>query len=871
MYPWLAQAVEAGTTIVTASRRLALELRKSYDDVQIQSGLETWCTPDIHAWQDWVNSLIDDASPFHAWPTRIDMHSCAILWERCLAKHSEQPVLSFASVVRQARQSWQRLQDWQVPLESVSRAAVSADHKLFAKAAWAYQETLRNNNWIDSAQLPGLIADSLRDGNLQAPASLLLAGFERIPPFTRRVIDAMKDQGCEVRLQSSASRNASITCESFLDRQQELRAAGHWARQFLTVDPTASLAIVCPDLEVDADSTARLVREGLAPGWQYANSASRNAVDVSYGRRLADYPAIAIALLALRWIGGTLDTREVSVLLRSPIIVSSRLAGRSRLELDLRRWPDREWPASSLAAIQRTGAEDAGTEDWLRFLNRLTALHAEHRGPAEPSRWAEVFDRFLADNGWPGEDSQDSESYQLVERWRLLLAEFSATGHVTQRVSLVAAVDRLQSMASELIFQPQSQSGIVHLVGMLETSGICYDGVWIAGLDATRWPSTPNPLYLVSRQLQEDYGMPDATPRDNLEYCAAMLQRVVGSAETVVTSWSIMEGEAELAASPLLEKLAVAPGSVHVDPGWHAASLSRPDSCILLSEDNAPPLQPDELVTGGAATIQAQTFDPFSAFARGRLGIRDIPRIDSGLTAAMKGSISHKVLYALFSDLPDRAAIDGWSADEVASRIDRASAGVFASASRLLSPLDRALLELERHRLKEILVDFIHAERGRPPFAVEYVEQQFGLQKHGVSLQLRIDRIDRLDDGSLLILDYKTGQGRSLLTRDGELQDLQLAVYAAAVVSSQPVPIGGIALINVDSRSISYKGTGGSVDWDPKRKDNWDERLSRWLGLVDTAMMELASGDARVNLRQPAANARPLALLSRITEVEDAS
>jgi hypothetical protein len=348
-----------------------------------------------------------------------------------------------------------------------------------------------------------------------------------------------------------------------------------------------------------------------------------------------------------------------------------------------------------------------------------------------------------------------------------------------------------------------------------------------------------------------------------------VLQRLVRSARTTVTSWSILDGEAELAASPLLEKLQIGLGSKSesADPGWHAASLQLSDDNMSLATDDAPALRDGEIVSGGAATIQAQSVDTFSAFARGRLGIRDIPRIEAGLPAAMKGNVAHKALHAMYSDKPDSTAIAGWDVGGITSRIDRATGNVFAAASRQLSPLHRRLLELERQRLHTILAGLVDAERTRPWFSVEFVEEQFVLQMHGIKLQLRIDRIDRLEDESLLILDYKTGRAKSLLNRDGEPNDLQLVVYAAAVAASQRRPIGGIAFVNVDSRSISYKGTGGSVSWDTKRRDDWDDRLSRWLDLVDTAMLQLAAGDVRVNLSQAATRARSLALLSRISEL----
>jgi probable DNA repair protein len=865
------QSLDTGTTIVTASRRLALELRHTYDASQLQSGVKAWRTPPIYYWQDWLNKLVDVASLSHDWPLRIDPHSAGILWEKCLAKHGGEPVLSFSSLVRQAKQSWQRLQDWCVPLAAISSASGSVDQRMFAKAAWAYRETLRSNHWVDAAILPQLVTDALRTGVIIPPDKILLAGFDRISPAVQQVVDTLQERNCSVSLQESEQRTESVACQSFLNREQELRAAGNWARQFLLLRPASSVAIVSPGLEANAASTTRLIREGLVPGWQYGDVASRDAVDVSYGRRLADYPAISVALRALRWLAGSLDTRDVSVLLRSPFIVSDRPAARSQLELDFRRWPYRHWTPSELAAIQRAKSDDSDVAEWLRFLGSLTELRASRTGNAEPAHWAERFDRFLAENQWPGSANNGSHDYQLIERWRKLLGEFSATGRVSSQVSLGAAVQRLCGMASELIFQPQSRSGIVHLTGMLETSGISYDAIWICGLDASRWPPAPNPLHLVSRKLQEEFGMPDATPYDNIEFAENVLRRIVDSAQVVVTSWSSTDGESETAPSPLLEKLLqrreTDRGTVVIDPGWHALALQNSNEVLVSVADDVPAVDEDEAVGGGAATVQLQRVDPFAAFARGRLGIRDIQSIEAGLPAALKGSVAHRILHTMFGGKPDSAAIAAWSEQEIADLIDRSSAGVIVPIARQLGPLHRRLLDLERERLGGILTEFIKAERDRSQFAIDSVEKEIDIDMHGVKLQLRIDRIDRLADNSLLVLDYKTGQAKSLLNRDGELNDLQLVVYATAIARENRGPIGGIALVNLDSRAISYKGTGGSVSWDAKRRDNWDQRLSSWFGLVDDAIRGLAAGDARVNVSQPPAQARSLALLSRFAEL----
>jgi hypothetical protein len=103
-----------------------------------------------------------------------------------------------------------------------------------------------------------------------------------------------------------------------------------------------------------------------------------------------------------------------------------------------------------------------------------------------------------------------------------------------------------------------------------------------------------------------------------------------------------------------------------------------------------------------------------------------------------------------------------------------------------------------------------------------------------------------------------------LLSRDGEPKELQLIVYASAVQD----PVGGIVLINVDSRDIVYRGAGGNVEWDRLPPELWEQRLGRWKRTVDQALASLAAGDLRLNTALAAADSRPLNVLSRTEELK---
>ena len=133
-YSWLQDAIDEDAAVVTASRRLARELRAAWDERQITAGRTAWLTPAIWFWQDWLTRLASAADDPVAMPRRLDTHSSTILLERSLKAQIPDGSLSVAGIVRQAAQAWQRLGDWQVPLSAVESSARNADERLFASA-----------------------------------------------------------------------------------------------------------------------------------------------------------------------------------------------------------------------------------------------------------------------------------------------------------------------------------------------------------------------------------------------------------------------------------------------------------------------------------------------------------------------------------------------------------------------------------------------------------------------------------------------------------------------------------------------------------------------------------------------------------------
>lgn len=857
MYAWLSDALDNSGTVVTANRRLARALVDQFALQQLATGIKAWRSPSILAWPDWLVSLADSSLRPEELPTQINAQQSQALWERCLQKESYHGP-SLAALVRLCRETRQRLADWQVPIREVARMAQSEDHRLFASVLGRYLGLLEHENWVDDAGLGGLVLQFLEQQRIPVTGPYTFVGFERISPLLAAIHDNIAATGATHVMAPIAERKDLCAVKSFDTRAAELRSAGAWARKCIDSKPGARIAIIANDLDQNAEDIARQVREGVTPGWQCGPASLYGAVNVSYGLRLANYPAIAVALLLLRWLVDDLSSTEISLLLKSPLLGEDDVAGRSRTELRLRELPDRRWTPSMVTAELR-GHQEAGlVNGWLTRLAAFSKYRRELPKIDSPANWAVLFDQVLRSFAWPGAGALDSDAFQLINRWRELLNEFARLGLVNSATTAHVAVSRLETMAGEVVFQPETPHACVHLMGPLEASGLRFDGTWITGVTTANWPPAGTPSVLVSKRLQEQSGMPHCTPEDTLQQAQRLLTGLIASAAELVCSYALTEDDAEQTLSDLLLPSWTGATTEQHDPGFFAAHLL--DRAVAVpAQDRVPPVVAGEKISGGAGTIQRQISDPVSAFICGRMGAKVINPQALGIPAPVRGKLIHDALYNLYIDLPTSDTIRDWTGKELSTGIERAVNYAFARHEKNTDAILQQLLSLERARIADLLRAFVAVDSARGEFKVAALEGELTFVSGHIRLPLRFDRIDRSDDGQISILDYKTGSAKHLLSKTGDVQEIQLFVYAAAAEES----VSALALVNVDSRDIAFDGVGrGYSD-----VDQWPDLLHRATEQINAACKAISSGDVRINIEQGVTSARALNILTRYTEL----
>jgi DNA helicase II / ATP-dependent DNA helicase PcrA len=113
---------------------------------------------------------------------------------------------------------------------------------------------------------------------------------------------------------------------------------------------------------------------------------------------------------------------------------------------------------------------------------------------------------------------------------------------------------------------------------------------------------------------------------------------------------------------------------------------------------------------------------------------------------------------------------------------------------------DARIQEAYQHELYETqgiaqLSDFLAAARSRPELQVLHTEQSFEIRVGETTVVGRIDRIDQRPDGTVAIVDYKTGKARDQKDAD---ESLQLSLYAIAAQEKWGYKVGALVFHNLE-------------------------------------------------------------------------
>lgn len=553
-------------------------------------------------------------------------------------------------------------------------------------------------------------------------------------------------------------------------------------------------ALISPDRNLTRRVTAALDRWGIRPD----DSAGRPLALSAPGRLMRQVAAL---------FGQKLTADALLAILKHPLAFSG--AGRGQhliltreFELTLRRKGPAFPTAESLLAWATTSGIDRA-EDWAGIVAEtlcghegigrltLTAFVALHRRLVE--RLAAGFDPDGSGALW--EKAAGEVALTAITE---LEAEAGAAGELTPMdyAGLFHGV-----LQRHEVRETESVHPGIMIWGTLEARVQGADLVILGGMNDGVWPAQPAADPWLNRAMRKEAGL--LLPERRIGLSAHDYQQAVGAARVVITR-AKRGAETETVPSRWLNRLVNLMAGLPQRRGPEALAemRARGDHWLRMAEafDAAPdapeakrpsPRPPVEARPKKLSVTEIKTLvrDPYAIYARHVLKLRPLDPLRPQADPRLRGEVLHLILERfLRQGGGDRATLLEIAQDVLADRV--------------AWPLARTIW---LSRIAKAADDFLaySASTGGEPVLIE---ERGALALPGLDFTLtgKPDRIDRLADGRLLLIDYKTGEPPS--AKQQEKFDKQLLLLAAMAEG------GGFRSLNAEEvAKVVYVGLKAGV------------------------------------------------------------
>ena len=509
--------------------------------------------------------------------------------------------------------------------------------------------------------------------------------------------------------------------------EDEAQAIALLAREALET-PERRVAIVTPDRGLARRVVHHLRRWNIE-------------ADDSAGRALSRTPAGRLLLLLAEVLAEEAAPVPLMALLGHPLVRRGNDRG-DHLRL-LRAFDKRlrgPRPAGGLAPLAPIAAKADVALWWSDLSDVLSPLL--NMGEMEPLSNAldllvTAGETLCGEHLWAQEDGRALSSF--IDDWRMRAreADFSLDPRDLHSV-LLDALDQID------VRPPYGGHSRIAIYGLLEARMNRADLVICAGLNEGIWPARTGAEPLLAPAVLRALGVPASEFRIGL--AAHDLAGALGAPE-VVLSRSLRDVDGPAIASRFwLRVKALLGGDLgagHMEKTMPAlaAALDRPGEVIPAIRPQPMPSAKQRLVPVSVTALDRLRSDPYQFYASQIMGLNAWDGLDAEPTPAWQGTLAHDILERWHKG-------EGDLRDIALKQLDQMNA----------HPLTRRLWEPRLLRALEWVQEAIGWEEGREPVLFE---EKGEIIRKGVTIKGRIDRLDRLADGTFAVVDYKTGSAPS--------------------------------------------------------------------------------------------------------------
>lgn len=332
------------------------------------------------------------------------------------------------------------------------------------------------------------------------------------------------------------------------------------------------------------------------------------------------------------------------------------------------------------------------------------------------------------------------------------------------------------------------------VLGQLEARLVQPDLMIIGGLNEGSWPPDPGQDPWMSRPMHKDFGLPP--PERSIALAAHDFVQCFCADQVIMTRPARIDGKPTLPSRWLQRLATVLRASQYNDP-----ALFPPEAQNLLAlarlgdQEPAPqaatrpaPVPPagHRLTKLSVTQVETLMTNPYGIYAKEILRLSKLDPIEKPVGSAERGTFVHDVLHTFTEAhkdyIPDNAV-------QIIKDLGRTARAHMAD--------DSSAWDYWWPRFENLAASFIIHERqwrqdAKPAFSEIKGTLNLPAGNSTLALNVRADRIDRMNDGTYAIIDYKSaGDYKPKALKDGSKPQLPLEALILDQGGFKDIPSGG--------------------------------------------------------------------------------
>ena len=664
---------------------------------------------------------------------------------------------------------------------------LNEDQKNFYHLCNQYQSFLKDNKLVDTNLLLQDFPIYLNGRKFQ------ILGFNLPLPLEKKIISLAEP------VSSNPTRQCDYSLYLFPSFDDEIREAFRWADTLIEKRSDSRIAIVVDKQDIEY---ATIIGKHM----------KMNFYSLAAQEKISKQSMVRLPLELFK--SDHIFTWEHL----SYLLTNRNLFGANK-EFNSRSTIDAEFRASG---IYQMSLEDLLSNTkllrscplFIGFLKRFKQFLNQRQGNKKFSLWVQLVNDFLQDIDWLSDRASNSLQEKVFQSWPSVCDSLcSLDALCTGEISFYDFSYYLARKLEVVEIRYAIESSNLFVLDPDQVSSVQPTHLWLIGMCNGK-PRLKNQISnFLPLEPQIKAMVPGIDPAVDFQLRQKLFDSLLDNKQEIIISYSAFTRGVKNLKSTFVD----------IEPVIHKTDELTKTQKVLTSSVDYENLygarfKRSKQGYSSVSFFADQAACPFKGYAIHRLDSKAIEEPSPGINKKLQGVLVHDVLANLWADIESLENLKSKDTNELVQMIMINVESVFKK-SKNLTNCEVPIIDIEKNRIKKVILNWLEFEKKGEDFKVVGIEKKVNGKIFEYPVSCRLDRLDRLADGSLRVVDYKTGTFTKGDLEPPRINAPQLYLYSILI---------GLDKVKSFSAAKVYRETASVISKILQTNDNktWHEDLA---------------------------------------------